>query len=120
MGVDANAGSDREVTRGALAVEIFILDAAERNATDVAFHRDFSGRTRTQRNSEIVCQGVCGAKGKNGQRDWRTGQSLNDIVNGAIAATGKNGIASGSHGTAGVIGRFLARAANRKLGTNAG
>src|ERR1019366_785004 len=46
--------------------------------------------------------------------------SLNDIVNCAIAAAGKHGVAPFRHRAAGVVGCFLAGAANRKFSADAG
>ena len=64
-------------------------------------------------------ESIGGAERQNGEGDGRAGQSLNDIVDRAIATAGKHGVTAGRHRAAGVVGRFLAGAANRKFGADA-
>src|SRR5258706_1242843 len=69
--VHADSGGDGEVTRGGLAVEILVLNSAERDTPNFAVDRDVSGGTGAERNSQIVGETVGGAKRKNGKRHGR-------------------------------------------------
>src|SRR5271165_3222728 len=112
MRVDADSGGDGEVAGGGLAGKILVFDAAERNAADMsvpaALARDGSARrgAGAERDAEIVRQRVSSAEGKNGESDGRARQSLDDIVDGAIAAAGEYGVAARRHGKASVVGGF--------------
>src|SRR5258708_32297098 len=69
--VHTDSGGDGEVARGGLAVEIFVLNSAERDTPDFAADRDLSGGTGAERNSQIVGKSVGSAKRKNGERHGR-------------------------------------------------
>ena len=116
MGVDADAGRHREITGGGLAMKIFVLDAAEREAADAALDGGARGITGARREGEIVGERVGGAEGKDGERDGSASQFLNDVVNGAIAAAGEDGVAAARHRIARVDGGLVAGTANGKLG----
>src|SRR6266849_4506573 len=64
-----DSGGDSEVARGGLAVEILILDSAERDAPDFAIDRDLSGGAGAERNCQVVGKSIGGAERENGERD---------------------------------------------------
>ena len=118
--VYADSGGDGEVARGGLAVEILVLNSAERDAPDFSIDCDLSRSARAEGDCQVVRESVGGAERENGQRNWRASQSLNNIVDRAIAPAGKDGITAGRDSHAGVVGRFRTGAANRKFGADAG
>jgi len=62
MRVHTDSGGDREVACGGLAVEILILNSAERDAPDSAVDCDLSGSAGAERNCQIVGESVGGAE----------------------------------------------------------
>ena len=69
-----------------------------------------------QRDSEIMCQRIGGAKRQYPKRHRSVRESLDYVVNRAVPTAGEHRVAAVGYRAAGVIGRFLARAANRKFG----
>jgi hypothetical protein len=95
-------------------------DTANWDTPDFALDGGVRSGAGAERNSEIMRESIRGAEGQNGERDGRAGQSLNDVVDGAIASAGKDGITAGGDGTASAVVCLLAGAANGKLGANSG
>src|ERR1700674_125511 len=67
--VYADSGGDGEVARGGLAVEILILNSAERDAPDFAADCDLSRSARAERNREVMRESISGAERENGERN---------------------------------------------------
>ncbi len=120
VGVDPDAGGDDEVAGGGLAVEVFVLDAAKGNAAEGSGDGGFGGVAGAKRDAEVVSESVGGAEGENGESDGGAGESLNDVVDGAIAAAGEDGVAASGNGAAGVVGGFVAGAADGEFGADSG
>ena len=62
-----------------------------------------------------MSKSVRGAERQDRQGHVGTGQRLDYIVDGAIAATGKHGVAAGGHSASSVVGGFLAGMADRQF-----
>ncbi len=122
VGIDSNTGGDGEVAGGGFAMEIFVLDSAEGDAADSALPLDghFRGGGGAEGNLQIVREGVGGAERENGEGDGSIGETLDNVVDGAIASAGEDGIAAVGDGAASVVGGFLAGAADGEFGADAG
>src|ERR1700687_1862461 len=120
MRVHTNSGGDGEEARGGLAVEVLILNSTERDTPKLPINCYLSGGTGAERSCQVVGESIGGAERENGEGNGRPGQSLNDIMDRAIAPAGKDGVTSGRHSTPGVVGCFRTGAAHGKLGADAG
>jgi len=120
MRIDADSRRNGEIARGRFAFEILILNAAEGDAANLAMDRELGRSTRTKRDFKIVRESIRGAEGENGESDGRAGQSLDNIVDGAIATAGKDRVTPVRDRTPGIVSRFPAGAANREFGMNSG
>ena len=64
-------------------------------------------------------EGISSPNGKNTERDGSIRQHLHEIVNRAIAAAGKNGVATGVHRAACFLGCVFFRIRGKKVGLDA-
>jgi hypothetical protein len=95
VGVDADSGGDDEVADVRLAEQIVILNAAEGYAARGSVERGPGGGGYIHGQVEVVSQGVGRAHGENGKCDAGVRQHLDNIVNGAVAAAGEDGVTTG-------------------------
>ena len=69
-----------------------------------------------ERKIEIVREGVGRAHGQNGQRGGRVGEDLSDVVDGAVAAAGEDGVATGVDRAAGFFDGVMGRFSGNQIG----
>src|SRR5258706_2251193 len=69
--VNADSGGDGEVARGGLAIEILVLNSAERDAPYFAIDCDLSRGARAERNRQVMRESIGGAEREDGESDGR-------------------------------------------------
>jgi hypothetical protein len=119
MGVHPDAGGDHEVARDRRPLNALAAHAAERNATRLGLERSFGGSRDAKRPSQIMGQCVRGADRKNAERDRGVRQHLHEIVNRAIAAAGKNGVATSLHHAPCFFSSMFFRIRRKQVGLDA-
>src|SRR5437660_9960253 len=80
VGVDADAGCHREVTRAAASVEVLIFDLADTNAAGSGSESGTRSTDRIQRQSDVMRQCVGGSHWNDAQRHIASHYALQSIV----------------------------------------
>jgi hypothetical protein len=95
VGVDSHTGGHDEVAGAGLSFEIVILNAAQGHAPRRSGESGPRGAGDIHGQAKIVGERVGGTHGKNCKRDVGSGEHLDNVVDGAIAAAAENGVTSG-------------------------
>ncbi len=98
--VEAHAGHENEVPAGLFGLSFRESDA-ERNANRHGVQKLARGVIGPVRESDFVGQNVRRPGGQNSERNVRSGDPVDDFVDGAVAARGENQIAAAFHGLRG-------------------
>ena len=105
MRIRADAGGDREEAGAALAFKIGIFHAAQGNAPGRCSQKGAGRARRRKRQPKIVSQCVGGSQGNDAQGGIASDHALEDVMGGAIAATGNDGVTSAGDGLARLFAR---------------
>ena len=92
---------------------------AERDAAPYAFERRLDRAGRLAWDPEIVGQGVGGSHRNYAQSRLAAGDSLDDVMDGAVSTTGQHGVASIANRLARLLGRIGTRLSAHQFGLNA-
>ncbi len=88
------------------AAEILVLDSSDCDAAKLSGQSSPGGFRRRKRQAQIVGQTICRAQRNNRQCGFGADDSLQHIVNRAVAAAGEHGIAAFSDCSFGLLGRI--------------
>src|SRR5579859_4195841 len=95
VSIDANAGRDNEIAGRRISLSIGIADASESDSAKFGPQAGLGCGRNPEGNPEIMGQCIGGADRNDSQRSRSICQDLNEIVDCAVAAAGKNGVATG-------------------------
>ena len=119
MRVNANAGGDYKVTSGGIALEVDITNSTESHATRAGLQRSLRRRHDLERKIDVMRQRIRRTHGQNRQRGGGVGEHLDDVVDGAIAPAGENGVATGGDSTASFFDGVIRRLRGNQIGFHA-
>ena len=105
MRIRADAGGDREEAGAAIAFKIGIFHAAQGNAPGRCSQEGPGCARRRKRQSQIVSQRVGRAQRNDAQGGIASDHALENVMGGAIAATGNDGVTSAGDGLARLFAR---------------
>src|SRR6185369_1907130 len=94
VGIDSNAGCDHEVTVGRLSLEADVSQLTKSDLARVCRECRTRCGDRMQRYAQVMRKCIGCPKRQNRQRYRSSGDPLDDIMNGAVAATGEHRVAS--------------------------
>jgi len=107
-GVNAHAGGNEEVP-AAVAVMAGGTDGdlPQANGAGTRVHKELGGKQGIARQTEVLRDDVSGAEGQNAQRGIGSGDSLEDLEDGAIATADQHSIEPGGNRFTRLIARRL-------------
>jgi hypothetical protein len=106
VGIHSDSDGDGEISLAAIPGEILVLDSADGDAAGLRGEGGVGGGGWRKWQPQIVRQRVCGPEGNDAQLGVGAYQSLQYIVNRAIAAAGEYGVAAFGYGLFGLVGRI--------------